>query len=184
MGPTQAIKSGTRQFWMLSGRSSRSEFWWFFAFLLGVQMIIGYFGTLAMYENESTIFPGSWIVALVFFSAAVCVTRRRQRDVNPSVPNVSFLIFYGIGVPRHYNKLDVFRLFGCMLVAMLLLIGPTMFYAALFNPFHSENSVQSALVVTLMWIIVFGWPLPNLLRASAKLDQPNQPSQTGNEVPT
>jgi uncharacterized membrane protein YhaH (DUF805 family) len=184
MGPVQAINSGIRKSWMLSGRSSRSEFWWFSAFLLGIGMISGYFHALATYEHQNVTYLVSLLVPLALFPASMCVTRRRQRDVNPNVPNVSFLICYGIGLPPYYNKLDIFRLGGCVSVAMLLLSGPTMVFAALLNPFHPENSIQSALAIALIFIIVFGWPLPNLLRASAKLDQLNQPSQTGNEVPT
>lgn len=184
MGPLQAISSGIRKSWMLSGRSSRSEFWWFFVFLLGIGIVCGYFSALATYKHERGIGLFATLVPIAFFPAAACVTRRRQRDVNPNVPNVSFLICYGIGLPPYYNKFDIFRLGGCMSVAMLLLSGPAMVFAALLNPFHPENSVQSTFAITLILIIFFGWPLPNLLRASAKLDQLNQPSQTGNEVPT
>lgn len=183
MRPLEAINAGITGTWSLSGRATRPEFWWFVAFLFGVGAICGYFQAVAMHENDRNTYLVANLVAMCFFPAAVCATRRRQRDVFPQVPNVSFLVFFGIGKPAFYDTFDVFRLGGCVCVGMLLLIGPMMVFSILLNSHQPENATSGAVAVAMILFVLFGWPLPNLLRASAKPNQPPKPSPKSHEVP-
>ena len=73
-----AIKHNFKNYFVISGRASRSEYWWFYLFL--VVMITA--------SNFIDFFVGFPIFALstilIFLSPFICVSIRRLHDVNKS----------------------------------------------------------------------------------------------------
>lgn len=164
MGPVEAVKTCLRKYATFSGRASRSEFWWFAGFSLTVGCIAGFFGSRAMAQNNNAIFALSYLLAISLVPPAVSAARRRQRDVNPYVPNNNFWMFFS---PKRENftwknQVDVFRLFGCQSVALLLAGAPLYVLTA------TGNEARKSITLAAIMLVMFGWPLPNLTRPSSR----------------
>jgi uncharacterized membrane protein YhaH (DUF805 family) len=100
MNPFKAIKSGYEKFLDFDGRSSRSEFWWFY--LLGV---VGGFLILLMYLTAKNIYHSEALVAVCLLVALtssiphISVFNRRLHDTNHSGLWVLLMIVPLIGIP-------------------------------------------------------------------------------------
>lgn len=113
MGFGQAIASGFGNFFVWSGRASRSEFWWWvlFTILVGivVQIVDAVFGfKLYTYSTPGdsiivTSYSLGWVstvVAIILFFPTLAVTVRRLHDTNHSgwwwwLQLLNFLCFIG-----------------------------------------------------------------------------------------
>ena len=93
----QAITSCMGKYATFSGRASRSEFWWFYLFTVGVSwgsLLVG--GAMFSTEPELAEIP-SYIVSLVFLLPVLAAGCRRLHDIGRS-GWWQLLILTGIGV--------------------------------------------------------------------------------------
>lgn len=75
---SEAIKAGFNKFLVLSGRSSRSEYWYWILFMVLVAVILSFLGL-----STGGSFLGM-VASLFFFLANLSVSVRRLHDLNKS----------------------------------------------------------------------------------------------------
>lgn len=105
---TQSLSACFGKYFTFQGRAQRSEFWWFVAFIMGMNFILGTFDTMAFgptimmtdmgFEFNAGIFGGLFGLATILPSWAVQV--RRLHDIGKSgwwlllglIPVIGFFI--------------------------------------------------------------------------------------------
>ncbi len=100
MGPIQAIKSGFSKAFEFSGRSSRSEFWWFnlFTFVFGILFVVIDTKIFGHPYGRFNIVSLSSVFFLITVSPLLALGFRRFQDVGLSgnLSLILMLIGYGI----------------------------------------------------------------------------------------
>lgn len=76
-----AVKTCLNKYTDFNGRASRSEFWWFFLFMVIVGFVVGIIGAF-LGKTGSSIFSG--LVSLAFLLPGLAVTVRRLHDIDKS----------------------------------------------------------------------------------------------------
>ena len=122
---TTAIRTCFAKYVTFSGRASRSEYWWFFLFVLLMNTAAGIvdmalFGTVAVQQTaDSTAVAASWqqpvqaIVSLVLFLPQLSAAWRRMHDTGRSGLYALFpillmicaglVLVFGIGLASHFQ---------------------------------------------------------------------------------
>lgn len=81
----QSIVVCLENYFQFSGRASRSEYWFFFLFLILVNMLATMIDvSLFSYDFDDTFAPLSTVLALILFFPSISVTWRRLHDTNKS----------------------------------------------------------------------------------------------------
>lgn len=80
MGFSEAVKRCLTQYATFSGRAGRAEYWWFFAFLLGVHIIAGLVSGALFPLDEALAVSGLLTLALLCPSLAVGARRLHDTD--------------------------------------------------------------------------------------------------------
>jgi uncharacterized membrane protein YhaH (DUF805 family) len=164
MGSTQAVKTCLRKFIHLGGRASRSEYWWFYLFVIlatvAAQTIDSLiFGFPAI--NESGRYPLTLIVSFVLFWPTLSAGWRRMHDTGhpgwyvilPQAIAMAGLIAFMVGV------------FGFGLVEGAT--GDTQTYRGIAGVVGVAGlvalwaAVLAAFVLKLWWLTRPGDPAPN-----------------------
>ena len=99
MGFAEAVKVGLNKFYTPYGRASRSEFWWYFLFLIIISGVIGVIGGFLEAVSEEQVWIG---IILQCFSALLCASIicaeiRRLHDIGKSGWNVLWSLIPLIG---------------------------------------------------------------------------------------
>jgi uncharacterized membrane protein YhaH (DUF805 family) len=103
MNFSDAIESGIRRFVDFNGRSSRSEYWYFFLFtvIFGVVLSVSHAIALAIGHGPNSTATAftviSYLVDLAFFLPSLALFVRRMHDTNRS-GWWYFLAFTGVGL--------------------------------------------------------------------------------------
>jgi len=118
-----AVKTGFTKYAAVSGRASRSEFWWFTLFLFGANIVTGFadsiLGTTIQIGDQASDEIGYlsliWTLIIILPSSAIAVRRLHDRDrsgwwywimVIPLVGAIWLLIWYcqrGTPGPNRYG---------------------------------------------------------------------------------
>ena len=91
MGFAESIKTGLAKFFVASGRSSRSEFWWYYLFIL---ILTSFFGVVGGFVSGHGGVEQTWVgiifdvIGLVFGISMICAEIRRLHDSGKSGWNV------------------------------------------------------------------------------------------------
>ena len=97
MGFQDAVRSVFGKYATISGRAARSEYWWWFLFVVICNAVLGVVDR-ALYGPETQIFAG--IFSLAILLPSICVAGRRLHDRDMSawwlliglVPVIGFLV--------------------------------------------------------------------------------------------
>ena len=101
MSFTDAVKTCYRKSMITEGRASRSEFWWFYAYLMALTFFYPVF-IVFLTENESVFLLLVLLYFILLLSAippSFCVAVHRWHDLGKSGWYMLLLIIYPIGVP-------------------------------------------------------------------------------------
>lgn len=93
---SQAVSSGLHQFMSPSGRSTRSEYWWYMLFLGIVGFVIGLVCVL-IFEDSDTADLVSRLVNLPFSLSGLMAGIRRLHDTDRSGWNICWIFLPVIG---------------------------------------------------------------------------------------
>lgn len=99
MGFTEAIKVGLNKFVTTTGRSTRSEFWWYALFLYIIGGVLGWFGGRIQSSGMEQVWLGVIfeVLSLLCTISLVCASIRRLHDTGKSGWNVLWYIIPVIG---------------------------------------------------------------------------------------
>jgi len=78
----QSIKTCFKKYAVFSGRASRSEYWWWVLFVLGVGATTGIFDIIILGVSLDEWGPVSTLFWLVTLLPDICVTVRRLHDID------------------------------------------------------------------------------------------------------
>ena len=100
MSFTEAVKTCYRKSMIIEGRASRSEFWWFYAYVVA----LGFFcatllGDIVYLEQPVLLILLFFILLLTSTLPLFCVAVRRWHDLGKSGWYMLLLIIYPIGLP-------------------------------------------------------------------------------------
>lgn len=90
MGFIQSIKTGLNKFYDPYGRSSRSEFWWYWLFMLILSGVIGVIGGFLESYGEEQVWIGIIIqcLSMILIISMICAQIRRLHDIGKSGWNI------------------------------------------------------------------------------------------------
>tara|TARA_Y100000590_G_scaffold430971_1_gene545214 strand:+ start:312 stop:707 length:396 start_codon:yes stop_codon:yes gene_type:complete len=97
-----AIVFGFQRYFDFSGRSSRSEYWWWILFVLVADVVLTYAGIVfGTYNDDTTMALVSGIFSLVTLIPGIAVGVRRLHDINKTGWWVlfAFLFFWLFFIP-------------------------------------------------------------------------------------
>ena len=86
MGFAEAVKVGLNKFYDPYGRASRSEFWWYWLFLIIISGVIGVIGGFLEAVGEEQVWIGIILqcLSLVLCISILCAEIRRLHDIGKS----------------------------------------------------------------------------------------------------
>ncbi|MFV2002777.1 MAG: DUF805 domain-containing protein [Paracoccaceae bacterium] len=84
MNFNQSVRTVFSRYATFSGRARRSEYWWFYLFLLIAGIVLGFFDGLIFGSQDTDPAPISAIFSLATFVPTIAVTARRLHDVERS----------------------------------------------------------------------------------------------------
>lgn len=108
---TQAIKLAFKKAVKFKGRATRSEYWWFALFQVGVTGVP--FALEYVYLDSSNIFLVlSTLISCILFLPSISIDVRRMHDVNLSgglvfiqlIPVIGWIVFIGFALQRSDPK--------------------------------------------------------------------------------
>ena len=99
MGFSESVKMGLNKFFYPQGRSSRSEFWWYYLFLVILSGVLGVIGGMIMGYGMEQAWLGIILEVLDAFivASAVCASIRRLHDTGKSGWNVLWYLLPLVG---------------------------------------------------------------------------------------
>jgi len=80
MGFQEAVRTCFQKYTTISGRASRSEFWWWFLFILIGNVVLGFIDTIIFGSGEGSVGVLGIIFALATILPNICVGGRRLHD--------------------------------------------------------------------------------------------------------
>ncbi len=108
MGPAEAIRTCLRKYVTISGRASRSEFWWFYLAVSVIGAVLSAIDGLVFGFGWNSVSILEPLLALLTFLPVICVAGRRLHDYDLSawwlliilIPVLGFLFLLAIFVQR------------------------------------------------------------------------------------
>lgn len=99
MGFSEAVKIGLNKFFTPTGRASRSEFWWYYLFLVIISGVLGVIGGMIMGYGMEQAWLGIIIEVIdaLLVISAVCASIRRLHDTGKSGWNVLWYLLPLVG---------------------------------------------------------------------------------------
>lgn len=99
MGFVESIKVGLNNFFNPTGRTSRSQFWWYALFLYIIGGVLGWFGGRLQSHGMEQVWLGIIFEVLSALMAAsvICASIRRMHDAGKSGWNVCWYFLPIIG---------------------------------------------------------------------------------------
>lgn len=84
MGLNEAVRSCFQKYAVFSGRATRSEFWFFYLFLILISIILGFFNAIAPEGLVTVIGMLSGLFSLITLLPSLAVSVRRLHDIDRS----------------------------------------------------------------------------------------------------
>lgn len=99
MGFVEAAKTGFNKFFYPYGRSSRSEFWWYFLFMYIITGVLGVIGGFSQAHGMEQVWVGVIfeILALICGISVLCAGIRRLHDTGRSGWNILWTLLPLVG---------------------------------------------------------------------------------------
>ena len=134
MGFRDAVTVCFQDYWTFSGRASRSEYWWFFLFVVAGSLVLG--GLDAILFGDDKLLGLSGLFSMFTFLPQTAAAWRRMHDSGrsgffnllpaiPLVPLVHSLLRPGISIDSTVAVILVVLAFLLSLAVLVLLILPS-----------------------------------------------------------